>query len=160
MDITVIPDCAVVFDAREMRGLEIFTGAGGIQCNRCHELPAATNVWQANNGLDAQPADLGIRSVWLRRNGQDECSAGGLAQHRPVGTLHAQQTLSTLREVIDHYDHDIKASPDLDSLLRDTNNNPLRMNLSEADKDALESFLRTLTDEEMLGDPKFSDPFQ
>ena len=139
MDITVIPDYAVVFDAREMRGLEIFTGAGGIQCNRCHELPAATNVWQANNGLDAQPTDLGIRSVWLRRNGQDGMFRPAALRNIALSAPYMHDgRFSTLREVIDHYDHDIKASPDLDSLLRDTNNNPLRMNLSEADKDALE----------------------
>jgi cytochrome c peroxidase len=33
------------------------------------------------------------------------------------------------------------------------------MNLSEADKQALEAFLNSLTDTPFLTDPKFSDPF-
>jgi cytochrome c peroxidase len=37
--------------------------------------------------------------------------------------------------------------------------NALQMNLSEDDKNALEAFLRTLTDDAMLNDPKFSNPF-
>jgi cytochrome c peroxidase len=37
---------------------------------------------------------------------------------------------------------------------------PMTLNLSEPDKDALESFLHLFTDEEFLTDPKFSDPFQ
>jgi cytochrome c peroxidase len=36
---------------------------------------------------------------------------------------------------------------------------PVRLNLSEEDKQALEAFLRTLTDDAFLTDPKFSDPF-
>lgn len=36
----------------------------------------------------------------------------------------------------------------------------LRFNLTNHEKDALEAFLRTLTDDALLMDPKFSDPFQ
>ena len=43
--------------------------------------------------------------------------------------------------------------------LRDADGKPLRMNLTEADKQALEAFLRTFTDTAMITDPKFSDPF-
>lgn len=60
--------------------------------------------------------------------------------------------------MIDHYDHDIKASPNLDAILR-VNSEPRRMNFTEEDKDALEAFLRTFTDSAFLTDPKFSDPF-
>ena len=37
---------------------------------------------------------------------------------------------------------------------------PRHLNLSEEDKAALEAFLRTLTDEFVLHDEKFSDPFE
>ena len=67
---------------------------------------------------------------------------------------------ATLREVIDHYDHDIAQSPDTDSILKDSTGAVRHMDLSDSDKDALEAFLRTLTDTQMLTDPKFSDPFQ
>jgi cytochrome c peroxidase len=67
---------------------------------------------------------------------------------------------ATLREVIDHYDHGIQASPELAHTLREPALGPVfRLNLSEADKDALEAFLHTLTDTAFLNDPKFSDPF-
>ena len=35
-----------------------------------------------------------------------------------------------------------------------------RLNLSQAEKDALVASLDTLTDAEMAADPKFSDPFK
>jgi cytochrome c peroxidase len=36
---------------------------------------------------------------------------------------------------------------------------PQRLNLSEEDKAALEAFLGTLTDDALLTDPRFADPF-
>jgi cytochrome c peroxidase len=66
----------------------------------------------------------------------------------------------TLREVVDHYDHGIQPSESLHGLLRDATGAPLRLQMTEADKIALEAFLNTLTDEALLSDPKFSDPFR
>jgi cytochrome c peroxidase len=66
---------------------------------------------------------------------------------------------ASLREVIEHYDHGIQDSPDLDTLLRDAAGQVRRMHLCAEDQQALEAFLRTLTDEPMLADPKFADPF-
>jgi cytochrome c peroxidase len=59
----------------------------------------------------------------------------------------------------DHYDHGIQAGPYLDAILRDVSGAPRRLNLSVDDKNALEAFLITLTDNSFLNDPKFSDPF-
>jgi cytochrome c peroxidase len=51
-------------------------------------------------------------------------------------------------------------SPQLSPPLRDSpDGSAKRLNLSEADKEALEAFLHTLTDSAVLNDPKFSDPF-
>jgi len=53
---------------------------------------------------------------------------------------------------------DAEGIPTLNGVMRDTHGMPRVMNLSEADKDALEAFLRTFTDDAFLSDPKFSDP--
>jgi cytochrome c peroxidase len=66
---------------------------------------------------------------------------------------------AALRDVIDHYDHGIVDSTNLDALLRDSSGAVRHMNLSEQDKQALEAFLNTYTDSAMLSDPKFKDPF-
>jgi cytochrome c peroxidase len=50
--------------------------------------------------------------------------------------------------------------PNLDEKLRDAEGNALRMNISENEKHALIAFLNTLTDHEMITDPKFSNPFK
>ena len=147
-----------VLNAQELRGFEIFT-SGRANCSLCHEERAQTNVWHANNGLDVVPADPACR---IRR-----CSATArqaYSRQRRCATSRLRRRIcdgrfNTLREVIDHYDHGIKESPNLDAILRDVNFQPRRMNFTEADKDALEAFLRTFTDDEFLNDPKFSDPF-
>jgi cytochrome c peroxidase len=43
--------------------------------------------------------------------------------------------------------------------LRAPDGTPRRLNLTEAEKLALSAFLGTLTDNAMLTDPKFADPF-
>ncbi len=59
---------------------------------------------------------------------------------------------ATLREVIDHYDHGVRSGSGL--LI------PFpTLGLTESDKVALEAFLNTLTDDAMMNDPRFSDPF-
>ena len=64
------------------------------------------------------------------------------------------------RDVIDHYDREIKMNPGLHVFFHSTSCcGPRRMNLSVEDRDALEAFLDTFTDDDFLADPKFSDPF-
>ena len=153
-------DPSLVLDAQEMRGLDIFRGAAGIACNLCHQVHSGANVWQANNGLDEVLTDIGTQDPALQRDGSRGVFRAGALRNIAVSAPYMHDgRFATLREVIDHYDHDIKDTPDLDPLLRTFDRTPWRMNLSDADKDALEAFLRTLTDEEMLADPKFSDPF-
>jgi cytochrome c peroxidase len=149
-----------VLNPQELRGFEIFTG-GTTNCSLCHEVHAQTNVWQANNGLDVVPADPGVQNPGLQRDGTTGIfKAASLRNIALTAPYMHDGRFNTLREVIDHYDHDIKDSPNLDGILRDVNFQPRRMNFTEEDKEALEAFLRTFTDDEFLNDPKFSDPFE
>ncbi|MEZ4302884.1 MAG: hypothetical protein R3B70_48620, partial [Polyangiaceae bacterium] len=69
---------------------------------------------------------------------------------------------STLEEVVEHYNSGIQAHPNLDPALRAAGpggGGPLKLNLSNADKAALVAFLKTLTDEKLATDERFSDPF-
>jgi cytochrome c peroxidase len=89
---------------------------------------------------------------------------------------------NTLEEVVEHYNSGVQPHPNLDPLLhqdipgwgfeeQDGNDNeplptvlpgpvdPVRMNLTEFEKNALVAFLKTLSDFELVNDPKFSDPF-
>jgi cytochrome c peroxidase len=65
----------------------------------------------------------------------------------------------TLDEVIDHYSANIENSPNLDFRLKE-NGAPRQMNISESEKKSIIAFLQTLTDYNMVTDPKFSSPFK
>jgi cytochrome c peroxidase len=67
---------------------------------------------------------------------------------------------ATLEEVIDHYSHGIAGKPNLAPELRSTDGKPLRFDFSQTDKAALIAFLETLTDENLLTDPRYGDPFR
>jgi len=64
----------------------------------------------------------------------------------------------TLRAVLDHYNGQVQPHANLDDKLL-ANGIPQRLNLSSIELDALEAFLNTLTDVELLNDPKYSNPF-
>jgi cytochrome c peroxidase len=146
---------AAVFNNQEMLGLQIYQD----HCAICHELHANTNVWQANNGLDSIPTDSGTQDPALQRNGSLGVFRAASLRNIAVSSPYMHDgRFTTLREVIDHYDHGVKDGPYLDGVLRDVSG-PIRLNLSEDEKNALEAFLNTLTDSAFLNDPKFSDPF-
>ena len=67
----------------------------------------------------------------------------------------------TLEQVIDHYDDDVQPHPNLSPQLRigGPNGPPRRLNLTDAEKEALAAFLHTLTDEAFTTDERWSDPF-
>ncbi len=66
---------------------------------------------------------------------------------------------STLREVLDHYNSGVANHKDLDVKLI-KNNQPVKMNLTDLDMDALEAFLLTLTSKTITTDVRYSNPFQ
>lgn len=153
--------CEAGFTAQELRGQQIFEGAAQIPCALCHDQWSFHNGWQANNGIDDVVTDPGATHPAIQRDGsQGVFRAGSLRNIARTAPYMHDGRFATLRDVINHYDHGIKLSSNLDSILKTTTGEARRMDLSEEDKDALEAFLNTLTDEEMLEDPKFSDPFQ
>lgn len=66
---------------------------------------------------------------------------------------------ATLEEVVEHYNGGIQAHPTLSPVLTDQNGDPIRLNLSDAEKAALVAFLKTLTDDSASNEVKWSDPF-
>lgn len=144
------PNFAAVFTPQEARGQQLFTGAAG--CARCHQTHAQLLDAPANTGLDLVSADTGagrgrfkspsLRNVAVRRH-----------------FMHDGR-FTTLEQVIAFYDHGIQPNVDLDPRLRTPAGRPRRLRLTVEDQGALVAFLKTLTDESMLTDVRFSDPFR
>ena len=153
-------DPAPVLTAQEMRGFQLFDDNPRTRCNSCHDLRLGTNVWQANNGLDVVPTDPGTLDEALRRDGSvGVFRAASLRNIAVTGPYMHDGRFATLRDVLNHYDHGVQDGPNLDGILRDLQGGPIRMNFTEDEKDDLEAFFRTMTDDAFLTDRKFSDPF-
>lgn len=136
------------FSASENRGRELFInnrGNGGAGCAACHVPPTfALNGNSDSNGLDAGETTI-FKSPSLKNVG------------RSTFFMHDGR-FTSLRQVVDHYADDVQAGPALDNRLQQ-NGVPRRLNLSDADRQALVDFMLTLTDETLESDTKFSDPF-
>lgn len=66
----------------------------------------------------------------------------------------------TIDEVLDHYSSGIKPNANLDVKFKTPDGKVKFISLSDAERLALKAFLAALTDETMLTDPKYSDPFR
>ncbi len=133
----------------ENLGKQLFITApnqGGAGCIACHQAPSfALNATSRSNGLD-----IGETTIFK------SASLKNISNSRRF--MHDGR-FSSLAEVIDHYNDGIENGPALDNRLKDQQGNPLRLNLTQEEKEALEAFMLTLTDQDIIIDDKFSSPF-
>jgi cytochrome c peroxidase len=138
------------FTAQEQRGQELYFRAipdGGGGCQSCHLAPSfSLSAGSQGNGLDAGETRI-FRSPSLKN--------AALSRR----FMHDGR-FASLEEVVEFYDSGVQPGPVLDARLRTPGGQPLRLNLSTADKAALVAFLRTLTDQSVITDPRFSSPFR
>jgi cytochrome c peroxidase len=148
------------FTPMENRGKELFylpPPLGGLACSFCHGTDAQIGFDPRSNGLPnaddgvggvtGDPVFVGTFKVPSLRN----VAVGGPYMH--------DGRFETLEEVIDHYSEGVEFHPTLFPFLLDVNGGARPYGLTDLDKDRLLAFLNTLTDEAMLADPKFSDPW-
>lgn len=139
------------FSAEENLGKDIFFGSAtdprGL-CGSCHLAPTLTlEPLSGSNGLDAGETTI-FKAPSLKNVGL-------------TGPYMHDGRFDTLEEVVKHYDSGVQDGPALDVRLRNpATGQPQRLNLSQAERDALVAFLRTLDDPVLTTDPRFSDPFK
>ena len=129
-------------------------------CSSCHSVDHMfTSKAVANNGLDFEYEDKGLGALSLKEEENGVFKIPFLRNIEHTGPYMHDGRFATLREVIDHYSEGIVAHPNLDNDLRE-NNFPKQMNFTESEKQSLEAYLKTLTDENLLADVRFGDPFK
>lgn len=169
------------YTEQEKLGKKLFDESGCKSCHSNHDLRPSWNA-SANIGLDLVYADSGIAALPGLNNsfmvGSFQIpSLRNIALTAPY--MHDGR-FSNLGEVIDHYSHGIQPNKYLDWHFIENSNGPFfgegdgivfepgmvndeiipkQFNFSKTEKDALIAFLKTLTDETLVNDPKFSDPF-
>ena len=142
------------FTVQENRGKALFVR----NCASCH-LPGQDAhfgmITPSNNGLDQdhKTSDGGVGDVTLNPRQLGLFKSPSLRNVERTAPYMHDGRFSTLEQVIDHYSKEVKPHPNLDPRMR-------KLNFTDSEKAALVAFLKTLTDQKFLSDPKFSDPFR
>ena len=165
--------------ALELEGMNLFVTK--YTCNGCHQTLSQGGYSSSDfmdDGLDASYTDLGMGALTGLASDNGKFKASKLHNIGLTAPYMHDGRFTTLDQVLEHYSHGIQNSPNLDPRLASNNNmvvdstgnfmtsptnqpikQPLRMNISTQEKQALIAFLNSLTDYKMTTDPKFSNPF-
>lgn len=154
------------FTTEENTGKNIFFQTipnGGGACFGCHTTEAfiSANPGPQNNGLDAFPStDLGAGNVFTNPIFVGRFKTSTLRNIELTAPYMHDGRFATLEEVVEHYNSGVQAHPTLSPALTDANGNPIQLNLTETQKSALVAFLKTLTDNSISSEVKWSNPFR
>lgn len=137
-----------------------FPAQSGADCAHCHGGDTFENDMYMNNGLDdpMHMSDQGRQLVTGNPNDRGKFKVMSLRNIEVTAPYMHDGRFRTLEEVIDHYDHGLRASPTLDPALDYTRVSG-GLGLTAQDKADLIAFLKTLTDPVLLHNPAYSDPF-
>jgi cytochrome c peroxidase len=144
------------FTAQENRGKALFLR----RCATCH-LPRGQDAHfittrPLNNGLEAdyRTTDGGVGDITLNGADLGRFKSPSLRNVEFTAPYMHDGRFTTLEAVIDHYSRDVKPHPNADGRVR------RRLNFRDSERAALVAFLKTLSDQKFITDPKFSDPFK
>lgn len=158
------------FTALERLGETLFMGKAG--CAQCHSMPFFDNTVATNNGLDVNPKDVGVALHTEKASDRGFFKTPTLRNVQLTAPYMHDGRFKTLKEVVDFYNQDIKPHDELDPILRIDSakaswsetpvakRETVQLDLTELERDALVSFMETLTDHKLVADERFSDPFK
>jgi len=145
------------FSDAEFSGLESFLSV----CAQCHIGALQSSKFTSNNGIDIESImELGVGGVTQVEADNGKFKIPSLRNVAVTAPYMHNGRFSTLEQVINHYLSGIQAHPNLDNRLKDNQGNPARFPLGSRQINNLIAFMNTLTDEAVLTDEKFSDPFK
>lgn len=153
------------FSAQEERGRALFFSefdpTGKVksgECFHCHGGPNFTNDRFMNNGLDddASFMDIGRERVTMNPDDRAKFKVPTLRNIAVTAPYMHDGRFTTLEDVVQHYSSGVKQSSTVDVLLQFSLTPGL--GLSTSDVADLVAFLRTLTDETYLTNPKYARP--
>jgi cytochrome c peroxidase len=148
------------YTTQENEGKTIFMSHAKIACFSCHNTDAFITDNPRNNGLSSNNKELGIAIHTKQLSDVGKFKSSSLKNVALRKRFMHDGSIGSLVDVIEHYNSGIVMSPTLDVHLMNGNRTaPLQMKLTQSQKDALLAFLNTLTDQKMLLEEKFSNPF-
>jgi len=148
------------FSALEVTGMNLFLTK--YNCGNCHHIFTSTYTDDDFHdiGLDINYADMGRGTITGNASDNGKFRVPSLRNVCLSAPYMHDGRFATLGDVIDHYSQNIQNSPNLDVQLTDSTGQAMKMNISSQEKTAIIAFLGTLTDYQLVTDPKFSNPFK
>ncbi len=137
---------AALSDA-EKRGMELFFSERA-ECFHCHVGFNLTNNGFHNNGTRPDDSDLGRQAITEKPSDRGKFKVPSLRNVAVTAPYMHDGSLETLEAVVEHYAKGGQGHPNTDPTIH-----PLE--LSAQEKADLVAFLRALTDEAFLEDPRF-----
>ena len=156
----------------EQRDRTLFmVGVGGVNefaCMMCHVPPTFNMDVSHNIGLDDRYQDRGLGA--LDRESNDPFTPSNDGKSKAPSLRNVALTapymhdgrFKSLEEVVEHYSDGVHPHPNLTLAFAKRNDNTRATSgfcLTKQQKAALVAFLKTLTDEDLVNEPRFSDPF-
>jgi len=139
-----------------------FDKPGG-DCFHCHGAPLFTNLEFMNNGLDKN-LKMGLEEVTGDPFDKGKFKVTTLRNIEKTPPYMHDGRFETLEEVVEHYNSGVNITSTLAPIMlkTDPNGNPTGIAnglfLTPTEKAALVAFLKTLTDNDFLNNPEFSQP--
>lgn len=143
-----------------------FWGAGCGDCHNGENLNSkgpfnfSSDLNFANIGLDEITVDKGLGEIDAKKEGWFKIPS--LRNVALTGPYMHDGRFKSLEEVVEHYNSGVKNNKNLDLALRlgwNESSAPRKLNLTIQQKKDLVAFLKTLTDDNLVNDKRFSDPF-
>lgn len=161
----------VQYTAMEQMGQDLFF-SDRLKCGSCHagsNFSAPDGIFDAygggginsisggnprgttNIGLDLRSSDEGLNNGNFKIPSLRNIALTGPYMH--------DGRFAHLEQVMDHYSEGIKDAAGLDPKFRTKTGKLAPLRMTTVEKHAIIAFLHTLTDEKLITDPKYSDPF-
>lgn len=143
----------------EMNGFVIYNTEKG-DCFHCHSLGLFTDNKFHNIGLDSlfSGDNQGRYNVTFNPDDIGKFKSPTLRNIELTTPYMHDGRFTTLEEVVEHYNSQVKHSATLDPILTKPNHY-FGLQLSEQEKNDLVAFLKTLTDSTFITDTSLADPF-
>lgn len=146
------------FTTQENNGKHLFQN----HCGRCHGTALQIATQARNNGLDLVYTDNGVGGITKDAADNGKFKTPSLRNVAVTAPYMHDGRYATLEQVVAFYSDSVRGNSNLDKSLGTPppNSQPLRLNLTQAQKDEIVAFLKTLTDNQFLTDVKYSNPFK
>ena len=134
----------------ELIGMALFEA----KCGSCHSGELFSDFSYRNNGLSTSFGDKGRALISESNSDEGKFRVPSLRNAALTAPYMHNARFETLKEVLDHYADGMADSPTLDPLFKE-GKQVVGIPLTNTEKQQIISFIKTLTDEAFISDPKF-----